>query len=745
MERVTQSLPIDSPPGNHSARIVGSGEMAELTRRFDWGKTPLGPIENWPDTLLTTVNLLLATSHPMFFWWGPELIQFYNDGYRPSIGMDKHPSALGQRGPECWPEIWPIIGPQIEASMTRGESSWHSNQLVPIFRDGRLEEVFWTYSYSPVRDKDGIVRGTLVVCSETTEQVLSTRRQRTLMAITSLSGRRSLPGSLAAHLIDTLAGNKDDIPFAAIFEIDATGTAGLMAHTGAESDCFSPATWPVSEVAKSKAPRLLNNVRQRIGLVCFPWPEPVESAYILPVGSAELGTAKVLLLGISSRLRFDVQYETFFQLVGNRLGTLFDLSDHEDRRKQDALNLSLQRARLGELFHQAPAFIAVLRGKDHVFEMTNPLYQDLIASRNVLGKSLLDALPELVEQGILPLLDRVYQTGLAFRAHSFKVKLAHIAGQPLEDRYLDFVYQPVREADGSISGIIVLGVDVTERWQAEQALEESRSQAQQRLSELETIYRSAPIGLALFDPVEFRYLRLNDRQVEIVGLPREQVLGKTVTEIAPIPGLHEMFEQVARGIPVKDTLLRGELPTRPGEHRYWTVNYEPIYGPDGTLQAITAASLEITAQKRVERVLIQNEKLVAVGRLASSIAHEINNPLEAVTNLLFLIGTTALPPDAKAYVEVAQSELARVSQITLQTLRFHRQSTSAREVRLSTILDDLLALFHGRLSNAALIVEKRYTQTRTILAYEKDLRQVFTNIVENEIDASSLGGRIILR
>jgi hypothetical protein len=134
-------------------RIIGDGEMAELTRKFDWRSTSLGPIESWPDLLVTTVNMMLSSRHPMFLWWGPNLIQFYNDGYRPSIRADKHPSALGQRGAECWPEIWSIIGPQIEAVMTRGESTWNLNQLVPINRNGKLEEVYWTYSYSPIRDK----------------------------------------------------------------------------------------------------------------------------------------------------------------------------------------------------------------------------------------------------------------------------------------------------------------------------------------------------------------------------------------------------------------------------------------------------------------------------------------------------------------------------------------------------------------------------------------------------------------
>src|SRR6202000_2371829 len=163
--------PTESNGGRH--RICGSGEMADLTRAYDWGQTPVGPMEEWPDPLLITVNTLLRSRHPMFLWWGEELIQFYNDGYRPSIRADKHPAALGQPGQECWPEIWPIIGPQIEAVMLHGEPSWHENQLVPIHRDGKLEDVYWTYGYSPVRNPEGEICGTLVVCTETTENVLA--------------------------------------------------------------------------------------------------------------------------------------------------------------------------------------------------------------------------------------------------------------------------------------------------------------------------------------------------------------------------------------------------------------------------------------------------------------------------------------------------------------------------------------------------------------------------------------------
>jgi PAS domain S-box-containing protein len=113
----------------------------------------------------------------MFIWWGPELIQFYNDAYRQTLGPERHPSALGQSGRECWAEIWDIIGPQIEQVMSGGGATWHENQLVPVTRHGRLEQVYWTYSFSPIDEDDG-VSGVLVVCRDVTEDVLAAVKLR---------------------------------------------------------------------------------------------------------------------------------------------------------------------------------------------------------------------------------------------------------------------------------------------------------------------------------------------------------------------------------------------------------------------------------------------------------------------------------------------------------------------------------------------------------------------------------------
>jgi len=151
--------------------FAGSGEMVSRCREFPWYSSPLGPVSSWSASLRTTVSILLESRNPMFLWWGPELVQLYNDAYAPSLGVgDRRSRALGARGREFWTDIWATIGPQIEQVMTTGEATWHEDQYLPIERNGRMEDVWWTYSYSPVRE-DGAIAGVLVVCQETTARV----------------------------------------------------------------------------------------------------------------------------------------------------------------------------------------------------------------------------------------------------------------------------------------------------------------------------------------------------------------------------------------------------------------------------------------------------------------------------------------------------------------------------------------------------------------------------------------------
>ena len=167
-----------SPEDIDLSFLRGGGAMGDLMRRHDWAATHLGPPDGWPQGLRTALRILLNTGHPMYVFWGPQGACFYNDAYRQSIGPERHPSSLGRPAREVWDEIWTIIGPQIDQVMAGRAATWHVNQLVPITRNGRREDVYWTYSYSPIDDEAAPHRvgGVLVVCTETTEQVVNAKR-----------------------------------------------------------------------------------------------------------------------------------------------------------------------------------------------------------------------------------------------------------------------------------------------------------------------------------------------------------------------------------------------------------------------------------------------------------------------------------------------------------------------------------------------------------------------------------------
>jgi signal transduction histidine kinase len=151
--------------------FVGDSEMAARCRALDWTQTPLGPVESWPQSLKTLASALLMARSPILLFWGPDLVMLYNDAFAPSLGSVRNAVGLGAKGREFWTDVWSVIGAQIEGVVGRGESFWFENALVPIERNGRLEDAWWTYSYSPVRDDAGAIGGALVICQETTASV----------------------------------------------------------------------------------------------------------------------------------------------------------------------------------------------------------------------------------------------------------------------------------------------------------------------------------------------------------------------------------------------------------------------------------------------------------------------------------------------------------------------------------------------------------------------------------------------
>jgi PAS domain S-box-containing protein len=270
------------------------------------------------------------------------------------------------------------------------------------------------------------------------------------------------------------------------------------------------------------------------------------------------------------------------------------------------------------------------------------------------------------------------------------------------------------------------------------------TQQEQDALRLRVIADTLPAYVAYVDP-ELRYAMANRMYVEQFRRDGREIVGRTVAEV-----LGSSFENIAWRL---RAALRGEAqlfesPMRTVEgDRYLLVRHIPDRDVDGRVRGVIVHGIDITERKRGEQVLLETEKLAAVGRLASSIAHEINNPLESVVNLVYLIETTAMtdPEQSVRYAQLAQQELARVSQIATQTLRFFKQSTKPKLADIAELVDSVLTLYSGRLTNSGVTVERRFEAGTEIVCFEGEVRQVLNNLVSNALDAMRLGGRLLVR
>ena len=237
------SRPHFVPDTNLPAALPSDGTMGRLIREKNWSDTPLGPVTSWGQSLRTAVSICTASRYPMAIWWGPEATQLYNDGYIAALGA-KHPEALGQRAMDCWSEIWNVVGPLYEKVMAEGESTWSDDLLLVMDRYGYLEETYFTFSYSPIRDESGGVGSMLITCAETTARVIGERRLRTLRDLAGrTTGARTVRQACETALA-TLAENPADLPAVALDLIEQGGVTPVRFGVAGQAELLPPDVGP---------------------------------------------------------------------------------------------------------------------------------------------------------------------------------------------------------------------------------------------------------------------------------------------------------------------------------------------------------------------------------------------------------------------------------------------------------------------------------------------------------------------
>ena len=693
--------------------------MARRLREHDWGASTLGPRATWPHSLNLALNICLDSHFPIAVWWGPDLVQFYNDAYQPIIGDDKEAAGFGAPAYDSWQEIWDTIGPMVEQVMQRGEAVRGEDLPLYIYRNGVLGLAHFTFSYSPIRDDTGAVLGMFTAAVETTARMDLERRQAFRLKLAQ--ELRQMPGPEAAMQAASLAlGDYLAVPFVRL------GTISLGEPH---------ADWRTA--LEAGEPVRIDDLRGHPARQSWvpELPELPDLAALLIVPTVEDGSAgTVLIIGKHAPYRWtDGDVLSARESLDQIEGVLSRLRAEQLVRQ----NLATEIERLRHLFDQAPSFFAVTQGPQHVFDLANAAYLSLIGKRDILGLPVRTALPEVEGQGFFELLDQVYATGVPFITHGMPVKLQRTAGVALEELVIDFIFQPVADAEGTVTGILIEGTDVTLQYRAQAELTRERDLSQHVLSSMKEGF--AIIGSNL------TVQQVNDEGVRLAQRTRDEIVGLPVGAVWP-------------GLDGDDTdaLFRRVLATRVAE-----IRDAPFAWPDGRqawMELRIYPSLgdgvafffrDITERKVAQRQLRDADK--RKDEFLAMLAHELRNPLAP-------IGAAA---DLLRMAQLDEARLRQTSGIITRQVK-HMTSLINDLMDVSRVTRGLITLEHDILDGKQLIADA-VEQTRPLIAArrhsldvhtphesafvrgdQKRLVQVLANLLGNAAKYTPEGGEIAL-
>lgn len=743
----------------------GESEMARLMRAKDWSTTSLGNPEYWPQSLKVAVGILLTSRFEMWLGWGPDVAFLYNDAYRPTLGV-KHPDSLAKPTKELWAEIWDDVEPRIRKVYEEGEATWDRALLLILERSGMPEETYHTFSYSPIMGESGKTEGLLCAVSEETLRVISERRLETLR---DLSFR--LAGATDRHSVleaarSALSGNLLDLPFTLTYLGDRTTpalTTGIDDHH------------PL--LRNGSLSSLDRNVATGIGhLADLPtggWDRPPDNAVAVPLvgqgGEAELG---MMVVALNPLRPFDQDYLGFLRLVAGQIAAGLSGAEayESEKRRSTALAEALrmrqdaaaalertnsrlssevdqrtgERDRLRALFQNAPSFMCVLNGPEHVFEFMNDAYLQLVGQRDLIGKPVREALPDVSGQGYFELLDEVYRTAKPFIGRDMPVSVVRLPGATPEERYLNLVYQPIVDETGKVTGIFAEGHDVTHRKRAEESLrnlnQSLASQVEARTHERDMTWRISE-DLFLVCGFDGFYRSVNPAWTASLGYEEAELVGMRADRLAhpdDMLALSQEGQKLLDGQVLRDFDIR--MLNKEGEYRW----YSWTFVPEG--DQFYGAGRDVTARKQLEEQLRRSQKMEALGQLTGGVAHDFNNLLQVISgNLQLLSKDIAGNERAELRVQNALAGVTRGSKLASQLLAFgRRQPLEPKVVNVGRFLkgmDDMLRRTLGEEIELETVVSGGLWNT---MIDPNQIENAVLNLAINARDAMDGTGRLTI-
>lgn len=700
--------------------------MGALTRAYDWSKTSLGPVDEWPQTLKAIVGMILHSEFPMFLWWGDEMIQFYNDAYRPSLGENgKHPTALGQRAVECWPEIWDVIFPLIHQVRTTNKSFFLEDQLIPIYRNGKLDEVYWTFSYSSIIGETGTIDGVLVVCHETTSKV---------QTLTELEHSKKLLLARESNLQSIIR----------------QAPVAMCILTGPQH---------IVEIANDKMFELWGKPRESfMGKPVFDvlidaryegFEDLLKEVYRTGKTYRAYGAPVTLFRKEGTGLSYvHFVYEAFREPDGTISGVMVvatDVTEEVINRKK----LEENEHQVRSIIESAPFPIGIYVGREMKIHMVNQAIIDVWGKGDqLIGKTYQEVLPELASQDIYPQLDRVFMTGEPFHARNQRVDL--VVNGKMAAYYFNYSFTPLFNPDGTVYGVMNTAADVTD-------LNIIKMQIEQNERNFRSMLRQAPVAMCIMLGSDHLIHVANHLIVELWGKSEEAVINKPILEALPEmrdQGLIPIMDQVYRTGCSYRAIARPVKRVRSGKEEvvYQDFVYEPYKGADGTILGVLAISIDVTeqvlARQRIEEVVAERTRDLQksnaeLSQFAYIASHDLQEPARKISTFTGLVKKSLegrVDEKTSTYLTKIESSASRMLTLIRDVLSISQLSENSfqkEKVNLSKILREIWSDFE------LVIEEKQATLEGDMLpevhAISVQMSQLFGNLISNALKFSKPG------
>lgn len=448
------------------------------------------------------------------------------------------------------------------------------------------------------------------------------------------------------------------------------------------------------------------------------------------------------VVACSRRVDFPTEAERVLLSVGtNQTASVL-------KRKRAELETEAERARLADVFQHAPSLMCVLLGSDHVIERANDRFYEVLDRRDIIGRPVRAALPEVEGQGFFEILDRVYQTGEPFVGTHMPITLRR--GKQLDERIVDFVYQPMRDGSGAVSGILCQGIDRTERVRAQNELARLTAESEQQRRVYETALSNSVDFNYVFDR-EGRFTYVNRALLNLWGTDLAEAVGKTFFELDYPADLAARLQlQIQQVIETKRP-LRDETPytsaAGTGDYEYIFV---PVFGANGSVEAVVGSTRDITDRKAMEESLREADR--KKDDFIAMLAHELRNPLAPIRNglqILRLAGvdSNGAVAEARSMMDRQLGHMVRLIDDLLDVSRINRSKMELRRARVA--LADVVnaALETSRPAIDAEDHELNVSLPQRPVFLDGDLTrlaQVFGNLLTNSAKYTERGGRIWL-